>query len=156
MVNSPRDNGKTTEPVYPPALARDLASLLGPGPTVPPEVNEAVINAARTQFTHQRRRRLLLRLAPLGAAAAAAIALIMLSLPTRYADQRQAESHEITVIPEDIDRNGHVDILDAFALARRIEADGVLGLAWDINGDGEVDGGDVDTVAMTAVRINGG
>lgn len=85
---------------------------------------------------------------------------------------------------EDIDHSGRVDILDAFALARMIEnqdtriagqrrdARGDVGRAadarpnragiteipamFDLNGDGAVDQGDVDAVAMAAVSLKGG
>ena len=40
---------------------------------------------------------------------------------------------------EDINRDGRVDILDAFALARKIETGGILDPRWDMNGDGRID-----------------
>ncbi len=62
----------------------------------------------------------------------------------------------------DIDGSGGVDMVDAFVLARAIADEeargggsGVSGL-WDVTGDGVVDGGDVDAVAMRAVRLDGG
>jgi hypothetical protein len=51
----------------------------------------------------------------------------------------------------DVDQNGRVDILDAFALARRIQQ-GTAG-GFDFNGDGVVDKLDVDFVATQAVRL---
>jgi len=56
----------------------------------------------------------------------------------------------------DIDRNGRVDILDAFKLARQLESGGRSEMRWDINGDGVVDRSDVDTVAFVAVRLDKG
>jgi len=55
--------------------------------------------------------------------------------------------------PEDINRDGRVDILDAFALARRIETGGTADLRWDINGDGRVDRADVNAIAARAVSL---
>jgi hypothetical protein len=49
-----------------------------------------------------------------------------------------------------------VDILDAFLLARRIESGGPLDAGWDINGDGRIDGDDVDAIAFAAVRLGPG
>jgi Dockerin type I domain len=54
---------------------------------------------------------------------------------------------------EDINRDGHVDVLDAFALARRIDTGGPLDPHWDINGDGRVDRADVNAIAACAVRL---
>ena len=51
----------------------------------------------------------------------------------------------------DVDQNGRVDILDAFALARRIQQGAAGG--FDLNGDGVVDKLDVDFVAAQAVRL---
>ena len=70
-------------------------------------------------------------------AAAAAVMLLLWSGPVR----------------EDIDRNGRVDILDAFALARQIEAGSGRLPDGDINGDGVVDAGDVDAIALKAVAL---
>ncbi len=54
---------------------------------------------------------------------------------------------------EDFDRNGQVDILDAFALARRIKASDEYKGEWDINRDGLVNQKDVDMIAMAAVSL---
>ena len=54
---------------------------------------------------------------------------------------------------EDLDHSGRVDILDAFALARRLASPGQIDLQWDMNGDGVVDERDVDVVARAAVRL---
>ena len=56
----------------------------------------------------------------------------------------------------DIDRNGRVDILDAFKLARHIESAGRTETEWDFNGDGLIDRSDVDVVANAAVRLDKG
>jgi len=56
----------------------------------------------------------------------------------------------------DIDRNGRVDILDAFKLARYVESAERTDKKWDINGDGLVNSNDVDLVASAAVRLDKG
>jgi len=54
-------------------------------------------------------------------------------------------------ISKDIDQNGQVDILDAFAMARFIRDGRSEG--WDVNGDGRFDQEDVDLVASEAVML---
>jgi hypothetical protein len=56
---------------------------------------------------------------------------------------------------DDVNRDGRVDVLDAFALARAVDA-GDRRSGWDLNRDGVVDKGDVDAVAMAAVSLGGG
>jgi hypothetical protein len=56
---------------------------------------------------------------------------------------------------EDVDHDGKVDILDAFVVAKLIEARGQLDRTYDINGDGRIDGADVDRIAMAAVDTSG-
>lgn len=53
----------------------------------------------------------------------------------------------------DVDGNGLVDIRDAFAVARAIQAGHTTVPEWDRNGDGKVDGADVDLIALTAVTL---
>ena len=60
---------------------------------------------------------------------------------------------EAVLAREDVDGNGHVDILDAFALARRVESSGEIDRSWDMNRDGLVDSEDVDHIALAAVRL---
>ena len=107
-----------------PNLAEDLNVLFGPGSSVPAEVDRAVIDRANRHFVRRGRRRPWPRWAASAAAAT------------------------------DIDRNGCVDILDAFKLARHIESAEVREAKWDINGDGLVDRADVDVVAFAAVRLD--
>jgi hypothetical protein len=65
----------------------------------------------------------------------------------------------------DLDGNGRLDMLDAFALARRLQGVAVpagrggdpgLNPGLDFNGDGVVDGKDVDWLAGEAVRLRKG
>lgn len=76
------------------------------------------------------------------------------SSPQPSTAARRTATAALTAPPrEDFDRNGRIDILDAFGLARRLEEAAAPGLEWDLNGDGGVDSRDVDLMAMAAVRI---
>ncbi len=54
---------------------------------------------------------------------------------------------------EDIDRSGNVDILDAFALARRVRRADTELVTGDQDGDGAINEADVNLVAMHAVML---
>ena len=56
----------------------------------------------------------------------------------------------------DIDANGRLDILDAFALACAIDRKAPVRREWDVNGDSVVNRADVDAIAMSAVRLDKG
>jgi hypothetical protein len=62
-----------------------------------------------------------------------------------------AAASRVDSMRRDVDRNGRVDILDAFALARMIRQDDSA--FNDINGDGRSDQRDIDLVARDAVRL---
>ena len=53
----------------------------------------------------------------------------------------------------DVDRNGTVNILDAYAMARDVKAGHPLPAEWDQNGDGQTDRLDVDLIAQRAVTL---
>jgi hypothetical protein len=142
------------EPVAPSGLVKDLRSLHAVHFRVPTEMDERIVSMARRALTWRRPRTLALRWAA-WAALAASVAVAVLAvylcgphpglLPTRGVAAR-----------EDLNGDGRVDILDAFALARWIEVPGHEMSEWDVNGDGAVDRGDVDAVAMKAVSLDGG
>jgi hypothetical protein len=111
---------------------------------VPPDVDNAVLARARRRFEEIRRdERWFAWWIPAAAAVVLALAWIGFSL-------LQATRYERA----DVDRSGQIDILDAFALARRIQQGSAQG--YDVNGDGVVDKGDVDAVAAQAVRLKKG
>ena len=155
----------------PPALLRDLSDLYA-GPAVPPMVDARIRNDAAAHFARAARTSRpgrLLRWVGGGAAAAAAVALAVTLLPREEAGPRRVatvrDATPATHVPpgtpstvalaEDVDRDGRVNILDAFAIARALEAQSRPPDAWDVNGDGQVDQGDVDRVAGNAVRVTG-
>ena len=147
------------DPALPKRLTDDLARLHGTRLLVPPEVDGAILASARRQLGRQRRVRPYIY----GLASAAAAAAVILALrinpdrPAAPAASSSALSPQSSVLPsprrEDLDRNGRIDILDAFALARRLEKSASPNPAWDMNGDGVIDRKDVDVIAMAAVNV---
>ena len=162
MFDSKRQRQNPAEPEAPNELVDDLAALYGADVEVPPEVDRAILTAARERIrslrpAERRWPRLVLRWAPAGAAAAVAAIMVLLFLvpalqPARESTQRAAALKRVPV-REDIDESGEVDILDAFVLARRIESNNELPTNWDMNGDGAVDRADVDQIAFAAVNL---
>ncbi len=142
-------------------LTEDLDALFKPQLSVPPEVDRAILDRAHRhfagrQFTKAGRRRF--RWAGLWkVAAAAAVVVLAFSLNlTNKPGPTVRYSGVVKAGVVDFDRNGRVDILDAFKLARQIELASNTGASLDINGDGLVNRGDVDTVAMAAVSLDKG
>ena len=118
---------------------------------VPPGVDEAVLVQARKHLkTVARRQRRIVTLAPWMAAAASFLLVAWLAQMLI----RSWTAAPPLIAREDIDRDGQVDILDAFALARQIEYGGARNL--DVNGDGVMDRRDIDAVASKAVRLEKG
>jgi len=58
--------------------------------------------------------------------------------------------------PEDLNGDGVVDMLDAFALARELRDDPASHPQFDFNGDGVLDQQDVQALAARAVRLEDG
>lgn len=152
------------------SLRRDLAALFEPDIDVPAEVDEAILAQARQRMAALRRRRMVYRLVRTGVAAGAAVAAVLLiarplgdldrpGMPAESERQKMSvplRTAESATEPHDIDGSGRVDILDAFAMARRLDAGEPGEPAWDFNGDGAVDERDIDAVAMAAVALRGG
>jgi hypothetical protein len=142
----------------PSKLPADLKALFKPQFGVPPGVDRAVMDRANKHFvalqSGKGRRRIHWgwRIA-----AAAAVVIFAFSLDlTKQAGPTKIRSPLSKTQAVDIDRNGRVDILDAFKLARHIETNSPPEKAWDINGDGRIDRSDVDIVAHAAVRLDKG
>jgi hypothetical protein len=145
------DRQTQSDPKLPERLVEELRGLQ-PGLTVPAEVDRAVLGEARAGYA--RRRRFWLAARAVGAAsAAAAAAVVVLVL---YLDHRKKASAPVAAtqaIAGDVDGNGRVDILDAFVLARKVEAKAQAAKGDDVNGDGVIDRRDVDAVAGMAVSV---
>ena len=154
-MNEPGDDNtkpiEEQEPGAPAKLVEALRGLQDAKVSVPMEVDEAVLAAARSHLQKTAPARVIPFPRWLAAAAAAVVAavglLFLLSKPGRPAP---------AVAREDVDRNGRVDMLDAFALARKLQAGANVDLMLDLNGDGRIDQRDVDSIAAHAVKLHKG
>ncbi len=153
MTNKQRHFDSDSGFAVTPKFAEDLGKLFTPPEPAPTHIDRAIAEAARRHFAKPSRRLWWLRwTVPATAAAAVVLACVWWIGP----DSRQTPSAQATIAAEDIDRNGKVDILDAFQLAKHIEAGLPTEKLWDLNGDGVVNRQDVDTVALAAVRLKKG
>jgi hypothetical protein len=143
----------------PSKLSADLKGLFEPEVGVPPEVDRAVMDKTHKHFAplqSGKKKRLRIHWG-WRIAAAAAVIILAFSLDLTKQPRPTTERLALSKIQAvDIDRNGRVDILDAFKLARHIESAGRIEAGWDFNGDGQIDRSDVDIVALAAVRLDKG
>lgn len=140
-------------------FADDLKAIYGSKRSFPSEIDNAVLTQARSHLAKKHSRLKFARWAVSAAAAAVLVFAFVHNLDRQGAlpaDLAKSSIAEVATDIADIDRNGRVDILDAFVLARRVESPGVVDLKLDINGDGIVDARDVDAVAASAVRLRKG
>lgn len=72
---------------------------------------------------------------------------------TPAASLEMADALAVGAPSNDIDGNGLINILDAFAMARTVEANNADGVRWDQNGDGRLNQEDVNFVALQAVML---
>ena len=136
-------------------FSEDLRTLFKPQLLVPPEVDRAVIDKSHQHFIPKHwSHRIFQHVSLWRIAAAAAVIIFAFSLNlTQKPGPTTSQSNLVEAQAIDIDRNGRVDILDAFKLARHIESANRTDKKWDINEDGVVNGKDVDLVASAAVSL---
>ena len=145
----------------PEAYRTELKNRYGPIPSVPRETDNAILADARQHLTTHRpsvgRQNgwSSWRWVAIGTTVAAAAVMCVVWLP---GDQSQsgsvatdASSMRENDVNSDVDQNGRIDILDAFAMARQIRSGGER--IRDINSDGRFDELDVDLVARRAVML---
>ncbi len=139
-------------------FSEDLNILFKPHFSIPPEVDRAIMDRAHQQFTQKHwSHRILRHISIWRIAAAAAVIIFAFSLNlTQKPGPATNQSFLVGARAVDIDRNGRVDILDAFKLARYVESAERTEKKWDVNGDGLVNSNDVDLVASAAVRLDKG
>jgi hypothetical protein len=158
MPDRPVQTDPVDEPQLPAGLVEALGGLYRAGPEVPAGIDRAILAGARAGYLRRRRFWLAARAVGATAAAAAAIAIAVVA----YRDRGRSASAPVATTQGgaraaargDVDGNGRVDILDAFLLARKVQAGAAT--ADDVNGDGVVDRRDVDAVARIAVRVDAG
>ena len=166
------------EPKAPAKLVTDLKGLHKEHIFVPPKVDQSIFNAAREQLGETSWKPAeqeatgqpwIQQWAPWAAAAASLMLLLFLTLPGEKHTSPSAEAKASVTAEEvalkqkslrpatmisrkDINKDGQVDILDAFTLARRIQT-GAIKENWDINGDGQVNQADVEEISAFAVKL---
>ncbi len=125
----------------PPRLREAFGALRKEQVLVPERVDAAVRAAAREHLGARK----VIRFSfwPLAAAAAVTVSFLGIWLSSSRVDARA-----------DLNHDGRVDVLDAFALARKLQ-NGERGVELDANGDGVVDERDVQAVVALAVKLGG-
>ncbi len=140
----------------------ELKNRYGPIPAVPREIDNAILTDARQRLSTQhpaigrQKRWSSWRWAAIGTTVAAAAVVCMVWLPEQAeyggvgymaSDSSSAAGNDVN---NDVDQNGRIDILDAFAMARQMRSGE---RTHDINSDGRFDELDVDLVARRAVML---
>ena len=147
-VTNARHDGE--EPQAPAKLVAALKEPLSRRVFVPPVVDEAVLGAARRQFARpQRPGSGPFRFWFLWPALVTACFILVGLLQFQFRPKPQFAR-------EDLNHDGRVDILDAFQLARELQAGRKPAPGMDLNGDGVVDQRDVETIAVHAVSLKKG
>ena len=129
-------------------LVRGLEELQKQTVFVPHTVDQAVLRAARRHLAKPAKRtfRWLVWIPSVGIAAL----ILILGVWWTLTSNRPPIS---PIAREDINHDGRVDILDAFALAHELQGKARLTSKMDLNGDGVVDERDVELIARNAVKL---
>lgn len=160
------------EPIDAPRELIDaLADLHNERIFIPPSVDESIMAEARKHLGPAPARKKpsnIIAWSGWGVALAASVVLVA-SLALRSRQSLENVQSESTPAPaaqiasaspvfkrEDINQDQSVDILDAFALARRLEGGGAIQTKMDFNNDGVIDKSDVDWIARASVKIEKG
>jgi hypothetical protein len=149
-------------PHIPARLESDLRSAFGGFSAVPAEVDRAVLGMAQgvAEGASRRRRRVQGRLVLMGGGMAAAAAVVWMVWVMGPSFARRGVPAGVggpgavaATVAGDLNGDGRVDMLDALIEAERVKAGGK---GIDFNKDGHVDRGDVDAIAMSAVKLERG
>ncbi|MCX6929849.1 MAG: dockerin type I domain-containing protein, partial [Verrucomicrobia bacterium] len=90
------------------------------------------------------------------AVAGAAVFVVLVTIPQFSKQPAPGQARDAALARGDFNHDHHVDILDAFALARQLKQGGPSNLQLDVNGDGVVDERDVEALAARAVKLGEG
>lgn len=140
----------------PPSLIAALQGLPKERVFVPPTLDEAVLRAAQRRLGERKKPGFKWFRIVSWAAAASMLALLVTVLPQILWKPGTARVGVSKFALEDLNHDGRVDILDAFALARQLKAGKASDLRFDVNGDGVVDERDVARIAARAVSLDKG
>jgi hypothetical protein len=130
-----------TDPNIPGRLRDDLRRVYRGSIPVPGQIDERVLRAAREMDLA--RNRVPLRWRVIKWAGVAAAVVLALVIPTRLSQNSPPQTP--TLVAGDFNRDGLIDILDAFALARAQR-----------DGDSSITKADIDAAAAAAVRLSRG
>lgn len=150
-MQSPDPDRQPDELEAPVELVSALRRLTAEPTFVPPTLDEAILEAGRRQLVRRPRRSFGWWFTLPGLATSAALIVLMVQVhwnPLRNSAAKFA--------PEDINRDGQVDILDAFAMARQVRDGTAPTRVLDLNGDGVVDERDVARIVARAVSLGKG
>lgn len=155
----------------PPAIIDALRDLDGPAVLPDTQRDADLLSGARqhlagtTQVDRKRRNLRLFFAGSAGGAIAAAAMIAFVVLVWNPAQEPQTgldiaasapnSPQPATAAPGDLDNDGEINILDAYALAKRLEQD-KLPQELDFNVDGNIDQLDIDWIANQAVALNTG
>jgi hypothetical protein len=149
------------EDTLPEVVKSALSVRYGAAPSVPSEIDESILADARRHFEQSgpaslrpaRRRKISAwKWTAIASTITAACAAFVVWQPAEKSGEAFTEATKVQdSAGSDVDRNGRVDILDAFALARQMR-DGV-GSGHDINRDGRFDQLDIELVARESVKL---
>ncbi len=136
-------------------LRKDLRSIARGHVEIPPQVDQAVLQEAMKALARPKRTRSNAVEPVAWIAAAASVALVVWIGAMLRSTTTAPQQTTVAATPSDLDHNGRVDILDAFHLARQLDAD-IVPTLGDINSDGRIDRADVEAIAMKAVTLTQG
>lgn len=134
------------------AFAQDLKRLYQSPGAIPESIDQVILGNTRIPSGRPTRIRIYRAITGAAALIGIVIGLLVLGQMNKNVSTREYSGTD-SLARTDIDQNGTVNILDAFSLARHIEAQQPLSPTWDLNADSRVDQADVDLVAYTAVRV---
>ena len=132
----------------PPRLIEALIQASSKRIFVPPAIDRAILKTAERQFSPAVRGRSRRVWWWTGLATASAVVVAFTLVTSQW--QRVAKGRFAV---EDVNHDGQIDILDAFALARQVKQGSASDKRLDFNGDGVVDEKDVAAIAARAVKL---
>jgi hypothetical protein len=139
--------------ILPPKLCDALLAIYRGSIEVPSRVDDAIRNAAFARLSHRPRFSPFVRVAAAAVAVAALIAVVI-----RIANPPAAPQPSVAIaqpMPQDLNGDGRVDVLDALILAKKVQASST-DVKLDFNHDGVIDRKDADAIAMAAVSLGKG